>query len=137
MQQQMMQLQLKEHLMAQQIMINQQMKYQKMMEILESNQNNNSQDNFLNITFKIIGKGDDSLQINIQINANEKVSSLIEKYRNKSGDYGEKKFIFNDKALNSFLTCAEAGLSDNSNVQVIEDMNELNNESNEKIDINS
>ena len=32
----------------------------------------------------------------------------------------KKKFIFNAKALNPTLTCAEAGLTDHSIVQVID-----------------
>ena len=97
------------------------------MEILQNSQkaqNNNSQnfqDNNLNIVFKVRGQGDDSLQFTIQADINEKVSSLIDKYRSKSGDLGQKKkFIYNAKALHPSLTCAEAGLSNNAIIQVID-----------------
>ena len=52
----------------------------------------------------------------------ERVSDLIEKYRNKSGDRDPtKKFIFNAKNLNDFLTltCAEAGLTECANIFVV------------------
>ena len=89
------------------------------MEVLEKSEN--SQENNLNIVFQVRGKGDDSLKYNIQVDSNELVSSLIQKYRNKSGDFGEKKkFIYNAKALVPSLTCAEAGLTNNAIVHVID-----------------
>ena len=119
MQQQMLQQQMMQQQMMQQQMMQQQMRNKKMMEILEKSEN--PQENYLNIIFKVRGKRDDSLQYNIQVLSNEMVSSLIQKYRNKSGDFGKKKkFIFNAKALVPSLTCAESGLSDNSIVQVID-----------------
>ena len=78
-------------------------------------------DNNLNIIFKVRGRENNEDQFNIQIQADEKVSTLIQKYRNKSGDFViQKKFIFNAKSLNPSLSCAEAGLSNNSIVQVID-----------------
>jgi hypothetical protein len=51
----------------------------------------------------------------------EKVSDLLQKYRNKTGHSSPNpKFIFNAKILNPDLTCAEAGISNKSNVYVIE-----------------
>ena len=50
----------------------------------------------------------------------EKVSEIIEKYRNKSGDHDpHKKFIFNAKPLNHSLTLAQAGIINNANIFVI------------------
>ena len=40
----------------------------------------------------------------IQCNPNEKISDVIEKYREKSGDYYENDFIFNSEKMNN-LTC--------------------------------
>ena len=85
-----------------------------------SNNQTQSNNNNLNIMFKVRGRDENENQINVQIQADEKVSTLIEKYRNKAGDYEKKKkFIFNAKALNPNLTCGEAGLYDNSIVQVL------------------
>ena len=51
---------------------------------------------------------------------NEKVSSIIEKYRMQTGDYDpDKKFIFNAKNLRPSLTLAEAGLINNSVIFVV------------------
>ena len=50
----------------------------------------------------------------------EKVATLIERYRNKAGDRDQtKKFIFNDKNLNPSLSLAEAGIAHNSNIFVV------------------
>ena len=56
----------------------------------------------------------------IQCMPDEKVSEIIEKYRNKSGDHDPyKKFIFNAKPLNPSLSVADAGITNNSNIFVI------------------
>ena len=57
----------------------------------------------------------------IQCNVNEKVSKVIEKYRIMANDYKKtKKFIYNALALNPSLTVAEAQLTYNSMIYVIE-----------------
>ena len=51
----------------------------------------------------------------------DKVSSLIERYREKSGDYDKNvKFIYNAKNLRVVLTVYEAGIIDNSNIFVFQ-----------------
>ena len=48
----------------------------------------------------------------------KKVSSLIEKFRKKAGDYDKtKRFIFNAKNVNPSL--AEAGMHNNCNIFVV------------------
>ena len=49
----------------------------------------------------------------------DKVSDIIEKYRNKSGDKEKRLFIFNAKNLNPDLTVVEAGITNNSNIFVV------------------
>ena len=50
----------------------------------------------------------------------QKVSSIIEQYRNKSGDHDHsKQFIYNAKNLSPNLTVAEAGISDKANIFVV------------------
>ena len=50
---------------------------------------------------------------------NEKVSDIIERYREKSGDNDPtKKFVFNAKDLDLSLTVAEAGLVNDSSINV-------------------
>ena len=59
--------------------------------------------------------------IEIQCMNDEKVSSLIERYRNKAGDYDKtKKFIFNAKDLKPLLSLAESGITNNANIFVVE-----------------
>ena len=55
---------------------------------------------------------EDGCSIIVTTFPDEKVSVLIEKYRQKSGDYDlTNRFIFNSKELNMNLTIAEAGLT--------------------------
>ena len=75
--------------------------------------------NFINVFFISSIKGE-NLKYSFQIGSDEKVSTLIQKYRNKSGDFEtNKKYICNAKTLNPSLNCTEARLSDNSNIFVI------------------
>ena len=56
----------------------------------------------------------------IQCTPNDKVSDIIEKYRNKANYRDEtKKFIFNAKNLNTSLSVAEAGITNNANIFVV------------------
>ena len=58
--------------------------------------------------------------IGIQCLINEKVLDVIQRYRAKSGDRDPtKKFIFAAKNLNTHLTVAEAGLSNNAVIFVL------------------
>ena len=58
--------------------------------------------------------------ISIQCMPDEKVSTLIERYRNKAGDHDQtKKFIFNAKNLNPELSLSAAGIAHNSNIFVV------------------
>ena len=64
--------------------------------------------------------GFDVRQIKCQCSFDDKVSSMIEKYRNLSGDMNsDKKFIFNTKSLVPALTLAESGFNKFNDVFVI------------------
>ena len=64
--------------------------------------------------------GQVSNPIMVQCMPDEKVSEVIEKYRNKSGDRDPtKKFIFNAHPISQTLTVAEAGLTNNANIFVV------------------
>jgi hypothetical protein len=83
---------------------------------VQSNQNNG----FINIKFRAGAGENENRAIEIQCTLDEKVSDLIQRYRNKTGDHDPtKKFIFNAKALNHDLTLAEAGLSNNAYIFVV------------------
>ena len=56
----------------------------------------------------------------VKVNEDEKVSEIIQRYREKYNDFEQNlKFIFNAKELNTFLSVAEHGLSENSNIFVV------------------
>ena len=59
--------------------------------------------------------------IPVKCSLNNSISDIIKKYRKYSLDNEpEEKFIFNAKALSPSLTVAEAGLTNNSNIFVVE-----------------
>ena len=74
-----------------------------------------------NVIFRTSGaKGQEDGPIMIQYTPNDKVSDIIEKYRNKANDHDDtKKFIFNAKNLNTSLSVAEAGITNNSPIFVV------------------
>ena len=58
--------------------------------------------------------------IMVQCMPDEKVSDVIEKYRNYAGDRDlSKKFIFNAQSLKPSLSVAEAGITNNANIFVV------------------
>ena len=72
------------------------------------------------VIFRKSGEGQQGPPIMVQCMDNERISEVIQKYRNKANDQDEsKKFIFNAKQLNPSLTVAEAGLTDNANIFVV------------------
>ena len=94
-----------------------------------NNSNNNnalsssnlSTPNGLNVVFRVSGPGGQGRPpLTIQARIDEKVSDLIQRYRDKSGDHDTtKKFIFNAKNLNQSLTVGEAGITNNGNIFVV------------------
>lgn len=137
-QQQMMQQQMAQQQMLQQQMMSQQMKKQQqiLQNLSSQNMQNNSQNqlnsnslqmddnNYILVLFKIRGVGEIDNLIAVQTELYGTVDSLIEEYRNKTGDYEpSKKFIFNARELKLNQTCAEAGLCNNSIIHVIDTRN--------------
>ena len=58
---------------------------------------------------------------NIVCLPDEKISNVIERYKNKYGDYNlYKKFVFKDKDLLLDSTVSEAGIKNNSNVIIFD-----------------
>lgn len=93
------------------------------MKQMEQNNNNNPEQNesHLSIIFRVSGNDPNVLPITIQCIASEKVSTLIQRYKIKSGDKIEnKKFIYNAKELNPALTLKESKLTNNAIVHVID-----------------
>ena len=75
-----------------------------------------------NIIFRRAGHDKESGKpLLVKVNEDEKVSEIIQRYREKYNDFEQNlKFIFNAKELNTFLSVAEHGLSENSNIFVDE-----------------
>ena len=50
----------------------------------------------------------------------DKISTLIEKYRNKANDYGDNIYLFNNKQLNNYLdsTLNDLGLGNHIKITV-------------------
>ena len=138
MQQQMMQQQMMQQQMMQQQMMQQQMMQQQMMAAQQQAQAqqaemqrildqaspsvpSQSQGVGLSIIFRKSGAvGQESNPVMVQCMPDEKVSEVIEKYRNKSGDRDPtKKFIFNARSLYQTLTVAESGITHNANIFVV------------------
>ena len=79
------------------------------------NENNNN--DFLQIFFRNDAKGKTTT---IFCSGTDKISTLIEKYRNKANDYGDNVYLFNGKQLNSYLdsTLNDLGLGSNIKITV-------------------
>ena len=105
----------------QQKIIQQQMMQQQMIQqqIAIHNLLNNPKNNVINVIFRKLDEIGETHSLMIQCYSNEKVASIIDRYRNISGDRdSRKKFIFNDEKLNPNLTMAEAGIDNNANIFV-------------------
>ena len=82
----------------------------------ESLNNNNLNKIVLSVIFKVNGSSS-AFPILVKCFPDEKVSSIIEKYRNISGNEDPStKFIFNANPLPPNLTVAQAGLKNFSNI---------------------
>lgn len=98
--------------------MNQQLEF--MPNIKDNDERKNKNFDGISVIFRVSGVINNSTPITIQCLGTEKVSDLIQKYRNKSGDSDcSKKFIFDAKQLNDSLTVDEAGIGDKSNIFVV------------------
>ena len=106
--------------MMQQFNAQQQQQMNNMQQQMQGILNNPSQQQGITVIFRASGNNPGTPAVNVQCMEEDKVSSVIEKYRTKSGDNDpSKKFVFNAKSLNVTLTCAEAGISNNANIFVV------------------
>ena len=131
-----------QQMMQQQMMDQQQMMQRRMMQIQQSEAAKQAQmQNILNnqgqgmgnqdtsqgqaqgfgVIFRVSGAtGQVVASIRIQCTPYDKVSDIIEKYRNEAYDRDNtKKFIFNAKYLNTSLSVAEAGITNDANIFVV------------------
>ena len=78
------------------------------------------QNGSINIIFLLYANNGEH-KIYINCNKKEKISSVIQKYRDKANDYSEhRRFVFNSRILNPTLTVEESGLEENNSIAVIE-----------------
>ena len=100
----------------QQQMMQQQILQQQMMQ-----QQMEMQNQYIRVIFRQNGENSKNIPpITIQCKLGDSVSSMIEKYRNASGDKDPyRKFIYNAKSLDPFLTLSSSRISDNSNIFVV------------------
>ena len=126
--------------MQQNMMVQQQMRQAQMNNVLNSMGNNTQnpataptttqaqspqqsmgQGQGFSVIFRASGAtGQAGAPIMVQCTPNDKVSDIIDRYRNKANDHDTtKKFIFNAKNLNTTLSVAEAGITNNANIFVV------------------
>ena len=95
--------------------MNQQMEFMYGPNIKENDERKRNNPDEFNVIFRVR-----SNPIVISCLYSEKVSDLIQRYRNISGDSDcSKKFIFNAKNLNEYLTVSETELSENAIIFVV------------------
>ena len=83
------------------------------------NPENNQKNNEPTINVRFIQENDHSKIFAIQCNPNEKISDVIEKYRQRADDYLEDNFIFNNAQLgNLSSTLSQIGIKDHSLIGV-------------------
>ena len=79
-----------------------------------------NQINSINAIFRAYDQNGVLPPLIINCKLDEKVSDIIEKYRNKSGDMDPNKiFVFNAKKMNPNLTVEETGIVNNGNIFVV------------------
>jgi len=107
--------------MLQQQMLQQQLMQQQIMQQQIMQQQMEMQNQYIRVIFRQSGENSKNIPpITIQCKLGDSVSSMIEKYRNASGDKDPyKKFIYNAKSLDPFLTLSSSKISDNSNIFVV------------------
>ena len=101
----------------------QEMMQAQMNNILNNKQNineNKFNQNYIYIIFKLQSEYGRNNQLTILCYPNDKVSDIIEKFRNKANVHDDnRRFIYNAKELNPSLSLAEAGLLHNSIIYVV------------------
>ena len=102
---------------------NYQMQQQMMQQHLMAQQLQAQMMNIFNVYFRKSGEIEDNPVV-IQCTPDQKVSEIIRKYRiaTQSIDNPFEKFMFNGKKLNSELTVAEAGITNNSNIFIVNEI---------------
>ena len=86
------------------------------MQNMTPNNMNNSQNNRFQINLNFIDTN--GKKVIIQTEPEEKMSSVINKYINKSNDFNNNYYLFNGKRIVQSLTVAELGLNDASEIHV-------------------
>ena len=97
------------------------MMWQQLMNMLKNQNPNNNNNNYINLIFKV----NNEYEITIPTNNNEYLSSVVNKYINKSNDTNINYYLFNGQRLNESLTVGQQGLMDGSHIYVVRVQNIL------------
>ena len=111
---------LQQQQMLEQLMLQQQQMYQQLIQQQQMNNMKKEKEQYITVIFRE-GRMGEQNSVMIHCSIHDKVSDIIEKFKNISKySYEEPKFIFNALTLNPNLTLAEANLANNSKIFVIE-----------------
>jgi len=117
-----------------QIMINylnnvNQMNYQFIQRMMGNNNNANINNNINNNEITIKFESKNEIVLSLQVNYDEKISSIIKKYKQLMCDSSNnKEYYFEDKKINVDLTAGEQGLKNNCIIKVVEINKEMEDE---------
>ena len=93
---------------------------QTMMQMMQMMNGNNMGNAGADGTWSLIfTKKNGAQRITVQVNSNDTVAEAISKYKIKSLDNNENKYIFNGKQLATCLSIAQSGLKNFSEISVI------------------
>ena len=111
---------LQQQQMLEQLMHQQQLMYQQLIQQQQMNNMKKEKEQYITVIFRD-GRMGEQNPIMIPCSIHDKVSDIIEKYKNMAKNSTEtQKFIYNAQALNPNLTLAEAKLVNNANIFVVE-----------------
>ena len=102
------------------LLLSQQKDINERMKLLESAINKMSSE--ITIIFKKT-IGNNVNKVNIKCFPNEKISSVINKYKDKANDFKDYDYVFHAKKVNPDLTIEQTGLRDNEYLNVFEKNN--------------
>ena len=102
------------------LLLSQQKDIEEKMKLLESAINKMSSE--ITIIFKRKISNNES-EVNVKCFSNEKISSVINKYKIKTNDFKNYSFVFNSMKVNPDLTVEQVGLKDNGHLFVLEENN--------------
>ena len=113
-----------------QMMINHLNNANQIIQGMMGNNNINVNNNEITIKFESLNK----IELSIQVKYDEKISSIIKKYKQLVYDLSNnKEYYFENKKINMDLTAAEQGLKNNCIIKVVESKKEMKDDDEEML----